>query len=335
VLAERTHNIFQDIDFTSVARHLEKHQPHLSQEHQQAWWDWLHNLQQDVDLYSSGQQPFCSSILTQYHASWRGPSVTDVHSGTLAMIQGAHLSTDALDNLSATSALKAWMPWFKPPSAARHETVEPAPESRFRTDGSRRSSALSLSGMELIEAAAPPDPDATYQPRVGQETEDVVVNAPIQVGNIRRRKAAPKNDIAQLRNQDMIVMLRPLDTRTKSQPFWLCQAKLWDKEKSSALVQWFGAVDEDVPWRQAVWGEAMETLTQEKYDDLPPEHKGKGKYVPKNIGKAVYDSCEVMELQNEFIFHFGFRLSKGGKFPVSVSNELERRLRLENVQYPE
>lgn len=313
---------------------LDKHVPHLEPQHHEEWLKWIDETTEDVQLAQEGDLPFDNRILSQFSQAFISPPLEAVRTTTLTVLQGANLSTDSLDNLTSESALQAWMPWFKVTSS-NSGTLQPYQDSQLLMDGSRRVSQPPFSASFAIQASAPPSQGGN-QSGFGNATtdeEDVVVHPPVNVGP-RRQKLAAKNDIQQhLQINDMIVMLRPLNQRSVKQPFWLGRVKNWERDTRLALIHWFAAVNEDVPWQTSVWGEALQILTREMFDDLPASQKGKGSFKASNIGKAVCDSMETMTLSNDFVFHFGFRLPKSGRFSKSVVTELSRRLQMENVQF--
>jgi hypothetical protein len=324
---------FQDMTLEAVEHALNNHMPHLNQEQQHEWREWLNDVQERTSACGSGKLSFDDDILTAFTQECGQPSSSALQQSTMTLIQGAYLSTESLPQLSTAAVLQAWAPLMKvqrgtslPSSSMPHSEV------RLQMDGQRRARVGTLTAHEAIFACAPPPP-ATEPTAHLAEDNDVMVHEPVRVGGRKRKTSAKKDLNTNLKQHDMIVMLRPLSHRSKKQPFWMGQVEFWDPHTSDAIIQWFAAVNEDVTWVKSVWGQALTILTQDLYDSLSPQEKGKGRYIERNIGRAVYLSIEKMNLTADYVFHFGFQLTQGGKIPKGVANEMEKRLLLENVQY--
>ena len=129
------------------------------------------------------------------------------------------------------------------------------------------------------------------------------------------------------------MLLRPRPQRSKSQPFWLAKVVAWDIENRNAIVQWFAAVNENQPWHACVWGELMNLLTEEIFENLPIQNKGKGVYTRRNIGKPVHKSMEMLTLNDDTVFHFAFQLTSASKIPAKEVKRMQERLLIEQVRF--
>jgi len=186
-----------------------------------------------------------------------------------------------------------------------------------------------MSGLDAITACAPPMDCDSSSNSSGSEEEDRVVHRAVSVGTRVRPTSRP----SALKVNEMIVVLRPLQLRTKQHPFWLGLVKSCIPEAETAVVQWYGAFDESYSWEFCIWGEALHVLTQEMYDSLPEEHKEKGKYRRANIGKAIEKSVETMNVKEDRVFWSGFKLTQQGKLSATTRKILQQQLLLEQVKY--
>ena len=260
----------QDIDFQKMKKQLMNHKSNLTSQEYHEWQNWIDELMDDSGAIEQ-QEEYGEDIMQRFqHIPYRNPSLQLTYGDTMKMIQGAHLNTEDLHDLSAEQVLRSWMPLFEPApqvDVSRHPTME----SRFFANGTNRMKR-SLNASEAVEACAPPNSD----PESVVSSEERMVQAPIQIGGSRNRRYLKGDISADLKLHDMILLLRPHAERSRKQPFWMAQIAAWNFQDGQAFIQWFSAVDESLPWQDCIWGELMNIFTQEMYDNLPQNQRGKG-----------------------------------------------------------
>jgi hypothetical protein len=306
----------------------EKQEPHLSLQQQQQWNKWYEDVKAAEQLAQSSSVTFSPLILTRFAGTkYQVPDVELCKSQTLKLIEGAQLSTNALKALEAEDILSAWKPFFEPGlEKANEDPVQESPLDSNRRN-MKRPYAMMQTVEDIIQAAAPPPEQQV------QEEPNRMQMSEVYVGAYKKQRRISTDFFANLSTKDMILFLRPLQQRSREQPFWLAQVKEWNPQSGEAVLHWYGQYNESDGWEVSRWGEAMYTLTKEVYDALEETEKEKGPYKRKNIGKAVIDSIENLILDPEVVFMFGFELTAGQRFSGTTIARIRQRIRQEGVLF--
>ena len=198
---------FQELDFQKMNRQLRNHKPNLTTQEYLDWQHWIDELMHDHGAIEQ-QEEYGEDIMQRFqHTPYRNPSLQLTYADTMQMIQGAHLNTEDLQDLSAEQVLRSWMPLFEPATQVDVPHT-PTMESRFNTNGAKRMKR-SLNASEAVAACAPPHSDSdsivSYEERM--------VQPPIQIGGSRQRRNLKGDVSADLKLHDMILLLRPYAER--------------------------------------------------------------------------------------------------------------------------
>ena len=304
---------------------------------------WSRQLQQCHERYmncKAGDQPFTNDVITDVtNGTYAVPQIGAVAEKVISLLPRASLNTKMLSALTTEEMLKSWMPLFVEVKSAQI-SAQPHPTAVHEARCIPFTREALFSDQEILDVCAPP-PDIMSQPRdapiLGQLESDKTemqhaIRPAIYVGRVQLPR--PRSENMDLVPGSIILMLRPLSSRSKSNPFWVAKVESWASDTKRGLVHWYAAWNPEKTWDDSAWGEGLSEFTQDHYDQLPLERR-KGKYAKKNIGKFIEDCKEELELSEENVFMYDIQLHQTGKFSRTTIRMAKQKLVEESIRFHE